>query len=238
MTHTRLKRTDSSAATAAYDTDGRAGQWQAQGRHGGDWHTVFGRLLDQGHIFMGQTYTATGVLFRGMPGGLWKMISSRRLWHSETDNPLCRLERDLDVIFCSEVARDALAVARPWEEQDRDAVILIFSGQIFVERWQARTAAMLGFADVGMVFKYPCLAEPLSWSELYGVVVHPDALAALESSLAELPDGQRPYLAAPRPDEVSQRDSWQVVIDELLAREQQLPAVCQPTDDYPRLLPS
>ncbi|MDZ7737448.1 MAG: hypothetical protein U5P41_16195 [Gammaproteobacteria bacterium] len=82
------------------------------------------------------------------------------------------------MIFCSEVARDALAVARPWLNASRDTAVLIFSSRVYVKRWRQHTAAMLGFADVGMVFKYPCLAEPLVWQDLYGLVVHPDKLAA------------------------------------------------------------
>lgn len=226
-------QTGSGAATAAYETDGRT-QWQVLQQSETDWHQTFNNLLDKGHIFMGQTYSDTGMLFRGMPAGLAEAMEQDGFWHCQHENPLCQLERELDVIFCSEVARDALAVARPWQDKARDAVILIFSSKIFVERWQARNAAMLGFADVGMVFKYPCLAAPLDWSDLHGIVLHPDAVPACKSRFAGWPEIQRPHIAAPAVTDATCRESWQAVIDEMLAGQRLTAAVSQPTTEFPQ----
>ncbi|MDZ7737447.1 MAG: hypothetical protein U5P41_16190 [Gammaproteobacteria bacterium] len=38
------------------------------------WHATFNRLLGSGHIFMAQTYTQTGMLFRGMPSELAAVV--------------------------------------------------------------------------------------------------------------------------------------------------------------------
>lgn len=231
--------TRSQAATAAYATDGTG----YRHRQAGDddppdsgWHATFNRLLGNSHVFMAQTYTQTGMLFRGTPSGLAVAVETGVFWHSPHDNPLCELERELDVIFCSEVARDALAVARPWQNGSKDAAVLIFSSRVYVERWQQRTAAMLGFADVGMVFKYPCLAEPLGWHDLYGLVIHPDKLAACQSQIAGLPVALRPYVAAPAAADVADREAWMTVIDKLLAKEQMAAAASLPAADYPRRL--
>lgn len=220
------------AATAAYATDGRD-NWQVDAEPDSDWHPAFSRLLGSGHIFLGQTYGETGVLFRGMPTGLSAAIENRAFWQSNGDNPLCRLERELGVIFCSEVARDALAVARPWEQGAEDAILLIFASSIFARRWQRRAAAVLGFADVGMVFKYPCFAEALAWSDLYGLVVHPDRQPACQTMIERLPESARPYTTTPAAA-VNSRDAWLTAIDELLSKEQQSAAVCESTNEYPR----
>ncbi len=109
MAHEEKQR---AAATAAYARDGRGDDRYRAVASG--WHPTFDRLLGSGHIFMGYHYSASGLLFRGMPAGAAQALRQDRFWHSDFDNPLCQLERELDVIFCSEVARDALAVARPW----------------------------------------------------------------------------------------------------------------------------
>ncbi len=221
------------SATSAYATDSRD-HWQATGGVGSGWHPSLERLVASGHIFMGQTYPDTGVLFRGLPSGLAQALDQDAFWLSDADNPLCKLERELDVSFCSEVARDALAVARPWEYSARDAVVLIFPAAVFGQRWRERAAATLGFADVGMVFKYPCLAQALTWADLYGLVVHPDSYSLCEDKIARLPVGKRPHLGMPAAAEVSDREAWQAAIDNLLAKETQTAALAEATDDYPR----
>ncbi|MCS3902498.1 hypothetical protein J2T55_000502 [Methylohalomonas lacus] len=209
------------AATGAYARDGRGDDRYRAVASG--WHPTFDRLLGSGHIFMGYHYSAGGLLFRGMPAGAAKALREDRFWHSDFDNPLCQLERDLDVVFCSEVARDALAVARPWEDGREDAAILVFASDCFNQRWQQRSAAALGFADVGMVFKYPCLAEPLRSHDLLAVLAHPALAASMTTSVALL-----------SPEQPASRDAWQALLDEWLAAQTQSPARALPTDLYPR----
>lgn len=221
------------AATSAYATDSRE-HWQAADSAGSGWHPTLDRLLASGHIFMGQTYTANGMLFRGLPSGLMHAVEQDAFWLSEADNPLCRLERELGVSFCSEVARDALAVARPWENPASDSVVLIFPATVFGQRWRERAAATLGFADVGMVFKYPCLAEALTWTDLYGLVVHPEHYSHCEDRIARLPADKRPHLGTPAANTVTEREAWQAAVDHLLARQGQSAAQAEATDDYPR----
>lgn len=225
--------TDNSAATAAYTVDGRGDAYREAVVSSG-WHATFDRLLGQGYYFMGHTFMAGGVLFRGMPVGALQALRSASFWHSETDNPLCRLERTLDVIFCSEVGRDALAVAKPWQDETRDAAILVFNSDVFFQRWQQHAAAMLGFADVGMVFKYPCLAEPLKPDELYGVLLHPETLAQYQSSESWADERMPPYCTTPAADELDSRAGWTAALDRLLAREGVSAADSLVTSDYPR----
>lgn len=221
------------AATSAYAMDSRE-HWQTAEGAGSGWHPSLDRLLASGHIFMGETYSDIGMLFRGLPSGLTQALEQDTFWLSDADNPLCNLERELGVSFCSEVARDALAVARPWEYSARDAVVLIFPAAVFGQRWRERAAATLGFADVGMVFKYPCLVEALTWTDLYGLIVHPDSYSLCEDRIARLPADKRPYLEMPPAAEVTDREAWQAAIDNVLAKEAQTAALAETTDDYPR----
>lgn len=209
------------AATAAYARDGRDDDRHREVASG--WHPTFDRLLGSGHIFMGYHYSAGGLLFRGMPSGAVQALCQDRFWHSDFDNPLCQLERELDVAFCSEVARDALAVARPWESGREDAAILIFASDCFNQRLQQNSAAALGFADVGMVFKYPCLAEPLRGHDLLAVLGH--------SALTTCSDVGIPLLS---PEQPASRDAWQALLDDWLADQARVPARALTTERYPR----
>jgi len=219
------------SATSAYGADGREG-WREREIRDHGWHPAFNRLLSSGYLFLDAMFSEDGMLFRGMPAGSAALLAGDRFWHSPDDNPLSRLERDLKVLFCSQMARDALAVARPW--QNPGAVILVFPAAIFRRRWRERSAAMLGFADVGMVFRYPCLAEPLCLSDLAAMVVHPDELPACRARLRELPASARPLLLAPAARIADRRESWAVVIEQWLAETDNTPAEVVAAGDYPQ----
>lgn len=224
-----MKSASDQAATAAYKNDGRSTDWRAAGAGSvSGWHPTFDNLLAAGHIFMGYRFSGSGLLFRGMPSGMAEAVASSRFWHSQSDTPLCRLERDLNVVFCSEVARDAMAVAKPWEDGREDAGILVFHSDRFNRRWEKREAAALGFADVGMVFKYPCLAEPLQRDDLRAVLLHSTQREACQSGRA----GQLPELLCPQ--QADSRDSWQALLDDWLRTQDRVAAMAVATDRYPR----
>lgn len=173
------------ACSAAYAYDGRAPGWQAASATGaGSWHPRLSRLAGAGYIFLHQCYAPGGTLFRGMGAGLIEALAAAAFWHFHSDRPLARLECDLDVIFCSEHAGDALAAARPWESASGDAGLLLFSSDRFVQRYHERAAAMLALADPGMVFKYPLLAEPLAWGDLDCVLISPQGLQRCQAAIA------------------------------------------------------
>lgn len=215
------------AATAAYMTDGRSVDWRVTAVTASGWHPTFDSLVAAGHIFMGYRFSDSGLLFRGMPGGISEALNSGSFWHGQFDSPLCRLERELNVMFCSEVARDAMAVARPWEPGREDAAILVFRSDSFNQRWKKREAAALGFADVGMVFKYPCLAEPLQRNELLAVLLHPSRREARQSGSA----GLQPQLLCPQ--QADSRESWQALLDDWLNTRDRVAATALTTDRYP-----
>lgn len=215
------------AATSAYDRDGRTDSWPAPATAGSGWHPTLDNLLAGGHIFMNSRFGGKGVLFRGMPSGFKAAWAGDSFWHSDFDNSLCRLEKSLGVIFCSELARDAMAVARPWDNGREDAAILVFASDGFERRWQQRAAAVLGFADMGLVFKYPCIAEPLRRDDLLAVVssaaTRDAALAAADASAAWLTPGQ-----------ADSRDAWQSVLDNWMRDRGHAAASAAITDSYPR----
>lgn len=214
-----MNSTRGQAATGAYASDHR--DWSDFDVAASGWHPAFDRLLAGGHSFMGYHYPDAGLLFRGMPSGIKVALADDQIWHRAFDNPLCQLERNLGVLFCSEVARDAMAVARPWESGREDAGILIFASEVFNQRWRERRAAVLGFADVGMVFKYPCFAEPLRQSDLLAVLSYPQIPSRFAVEILS-------------PSKPGARESWQVLLDTWLNRQSLVPAMARTTDCYPR----
>ncbi|MEX2516545.1 MAG: hypothetical protein WD572_06490 [Gammaproteobacteria bacterium] len=217
------------AATAAYAYDGRGPDWQIRSINSG-WHEQFNSLLGQGYEFVGQTFAAGGLLFRGMSCGFSDSLSANCFSLFDDSSPLVSLEHKLEVLMCSEQPRDALAVARPWLPDHEDAAVLVFCSEVFISRWQHRAAAMLAFADAGLVFKYPCLAESLSCADLLGAIVHPQTV---EQSTA---DTTGLVLYAPAVEQVGERGAWQSVLETQLSLWQQaglVPAKIIHTSDFP-----
>lgn len=225
------------AATSAYRQDGREPGWCSQANADSGWHPRLDRLRRGGYSYLGYHFSDHGVLFRGMPGGFLAALAEGQFWHGADEAMLCRLERELDVIFCSETARDALAVAKPWQTK-RDAAVLVFNSSIFAARWQKRAAAVLGFADVGMVFKYPCLAEPLLLSELSAVLVAPEIHAEANRLLAGNPENAAAghldrMLCTLSGQAFDQREEWNSALEMMITTHGFEAAAVETCDIYP-----
>lgn len=217
------------AATAAYAYDGRGPDWQTRTIHS-DWHEQFNSLLGQGYEFVGQTFAPGGLLFRGMSCGFNDSLSTNCFSLFDDNSPLVSLEHKLEVLMCSEQPRDALAVARPWLPGHEDAAVLVFRSEVFISRWQQHAAAMLAFADAGLVFKYPCLAESLSCADILGAIVHPHTLEQSTAATTGL------ALYAPAVEQVGERQAWQAVLETQLSLWQKaglVPAKTVYTSDFP-----
>ncbi|MFO1435549.1 MAG: hypothetical protein U1F34_04005 [Gammaproteobacteria bacterium] len=118
-------------------------------------------LVQRDYAFLGYRYTPGGVLYRGLRKGLAANIAHGAWLPSVDDGPLAALERELGVFLFSHDLSDALSVSRLWEDND-DAAILVFDAAEFDARWRCGGAAVLGFAEPGVVFRYPFFAEPLA----------------------------------------------------------------------------
>jgi hypothetical protein len=147
------------------------------------WATDIDRVIEKGYRFLDATYTPGGVLFRGMSSGLTAALAAGRCGGFIDDGPLCELERDLGVLFCSQDLSDAVAVSRIWETPD--SVVLVFSSDLFVREWAARRAAVLGFAEAGILFRYPFLLRPLELHELT-FIVRPAATQSLPPACKQI----------------------------------------------------
>lgn len=133
---------------------------------------------------MGFRYRGDGYLFRGMSSGLGAAIVSDLFGFYEDAGPLCNLERELGVYLFSHELSDAFSVSRLWQT-GVDNAVLVFHSEHFDSAWRNRRAAFLGFAEPGVVFKYPFLVEPLQWEQLAYVIVHPATHARLEQLLQD-----------------------------------------------------
>lgn len=156
------------------------------------WAPEMDRLLARGHRFMDAAYSEEGVLYRGMSAGLSEALASGCFGHFANPPPQCALEQELGVVLCSQDLSDALAVARPWENPD--GVVLVFPAALFQQAWRARRAAVLAFAEPGVVFRYPFLLDPLRTEALTALVLAPGvappaAAAAGGAALVSLPTG-------------------------------------------------
>jgi hypothetical protein len=134
------------------------------------WADPIGTLIAQGYCFHDARYEPPGVLFRGVGGGV-------AAWPEAGDGgPRAEIpwqgdfERQLGVTFCSQDASDALGVSRLWES--RDGAVLVLDARVFVREWTARRAAIMAFAEAGVVFRYPFFTRPLCLEDV-ALVVRP-----------------------------------------------------------------
>ncbi len=123
------------------------------------WHPVINRLLARRCQFLDCSF-ADGVLFRAVPAGFAAGLAAGEWPRLAEGRGVCAQEADLGGLLLSHELSDALAVARPWE-QPADAAILVLDAAWFDAALRRRKAAVLAFAEPGVVFRYPLLAEPL-----------------------------------------------------------------------------
>ena len=138
------------------------------------WHPRIEQLIARDFAFMPVSYKE-GMLFRGIDN--WHAtLESEVIGLNHGNHSLAQLERDADVVFVSQDLSDAISVARPWEV-DAGAVVGI-PASYFARAFARGQAAVLAFADPGVVFRYPFFAEPVPLSEIRAMwVVDPASFA-------------------------------------------------------------
>jgi hypothetical protein len=211
---------EGSARNTAYAFNTRPGRLRRESHSG--WQEKIDELLSLDHSFLGFRYGDAGVLFRGLRSGLAANLASGRWLPSADPGPLGCLERQLGVFLLSHDLSDALTVARLWEGHAEGGV-MIFSAAEFNSRWRNAAAAMLGFAEPGVVFKYPFLVEALPMDAVGTIVVATHSDGVSDPRVVRLP----PATGADRGDV----ERW---ILEMLQSRGLRPARPVTTDRYPR----
>ena len=162
------------------------------------------------------------MLFRGINGGLDAELS-RGYWSLSADHsPQGALERELGVYLLSHELSDALTIARFWEDRP-DAALYVFASEQYWHRAQQRKAAMLAFAEPGVVFKYPFLAEPLPVANIEAIIVSTTSKFAhdIYKNIWRLPPG------------VTGRADIETAVLKLLNARNWIPATPIRADHYP-----
>ncbi|MEQ8230667.1 MAG: hypothetical protein RLW61_14250 [Gammaproteobacteria bacterium] len=163
---------EDTAQTTVYRDNARAGGRPRRCEPG--WDAAIARLVERDYAFLPLRYGGAGMLFRGIASGLGAALAAGRFALSADAHALNALERETGVLFVSQDVSDALAVSRLWEAP-RDGAILAIPAAHFARAHAAGSAAVLGFADPGVVFRYPCFAPPLELADVAHVIVHPAA---------------------------------------------------------------
>lgn len=163
-------KTRNAALTTAYACNTRPPHARSKPSMRSGWHAKIDELLERDYCFLDRRFSDEGYLFRGISRGLDGMLIAGQWQRCDDGHRLCQLERELDVYLVSHELSDALSVARLWEHSS-DAAIFVFPVALFNARWQQQEAAVLGFAEPGVVFCYPFLVQPLRISDVGGIVV-------------------------------------------------------------------
>ncbi|MGR8921140.1 MAG: hypothetical protein ACU85V_16100 [Gammaproteobacteria bacterium] len=154
------------AQTTGYALNTRRGGAGADA--GDDWAPPVRELVARDYAFLPLGYAPPGCLFRGIDGGLAAALAAGHFGLNAGAHALAALEREAGVMFLSQDLSDALSVARPWAGPG-DVAVLVVPAAVFAARAAAGEAAVLGFADPGVVFRYPFVTAPLELGELAAI---------------------------------------------------------------------
>lgn len=193
------------------------------------WDARIVRLVERDFAFLPLAYAGAGCLWRGIDAGLGAAVASGALALNAGSHALAVLERDLDVMLVSQDFSDALAVSRLWDGAD-DAAIIAFPAARFAHEHACGRAAVLGFADPGVVFRYPFLLAPQPLAAAAAIIVHPRAAAALEPAV---PPGVR--VLTPTVEAAADRADFERACEQLHARAGLAPTQPVPNAVMPRV---
>ena len=167
--------------TTAYAWNNRPGT-DVVPREQSEWCARIESLLCQDYTFLGIYYEPDAFLFRGMASAVGDVLSGGCVGHFDSEHALSLLERQLGVYFVSHEISDAIATARPWERRHDWAIVVLPSAR-FTAEWKQRRAAVMGFAEPGVVFRYPILTEPVPISDIAAMIVSPAAQHSCDGSV-------------------------------------------------------
>ena len=141
-------------------------------------------LLETDYAFLPISYRSPGFLFRGLESGLNEGVANGEFGINQGSHSLAALERELGVLLVSADFSDALTVSRIWESNS-DAGILVIAAEIFGAYYEQHKAATLGFAEPGVVFKYPFFTDNLFLDEIAYLIVCQNQGKVLKNSFEE-----------------------------------------------------
>ena len=167
----------------AYDEDqGKHVRSTGESMHG--WNDRIIQLYSSGYRFLGLRFSESDYLFRGASSGLKDFVVNDYFGHYHGDRSVTALEQQLDIYFVTQDLSDAYTVARFWEITN-DSFIAVLKSNVFNVELDHGRAAVLGFAEPGVVFKYPFLTRPLSVVEIEYLIISPDDYRAISYELDE-----------------------------------------------------
>lgn len=163
-----------------------------------EWHPAIGRLHLQGHNFLRMNYSPDCALFRGAASGLKDLAVSGVCGHFCGTHSATSMEQELDVLLISQDLSDACTIARFWEIE-RDNYIAVLDSDRFNSELDQGRAAMLGFAEPGVVFRYPFFCEPFPLDWIRWLFVSPADYHEIQACVgAECADADAEFVSAIR----------------------------------------
>jgi len=134
------------------------------------WDKKIIQLYSEGYSYLGFRFSESGYLYRGASCGLRDLVVSECFGYYQGNRSVAALEQQLGIYFLTQDLSDAYAVARFWEIP-HDGFIAVIKSRVFNQELEYGRAAVLGFAEPGVVFKYPFLTQPLSLDQIDYLII-------------------------------------------------------------------
>ncbi len=180
------------------------------------WCHQINNMLKNGYSFLPSSYEDRGFLFRGMSNGLAKAVEDDHFWQFADQRSVTHLEHELGVMFISQDVSDAYGVSRVWENAS-DSGLLVINSSHYNQQLEVRQAAMLAFAEPGVVFNYPFLCLPLLLEDVAFIVVGCEQLAErIRCRLTEVGNSSTQVLCPAASVSAGSRSEMEAAMQQLL----------------------
>lgn len=147
------------------------------------WHQTIDHLIAAGYDFRPECFANTGCLFRGLSSGLLSALNRQEFGHYENDSETNTAEQIMQVFFVTHELSDAVSAARLHDE--RDNAIVVFNATVFNDALKKGNAAILNIGDLGLLFRYPFLTQPLKLSDISKIVTNGPTAEQIEQTLPQ-----------------------------------------------------
>lgn len=137
----------------------------------GEWVQAIDHLMAAGYNFKTEKFNEEGFLFRGVSTGFLEALKSQEFGFFSNTSETNLAEQILQIYFITHDLSDAITASSLYKK-DQDSAVLIFKASAFNQALEQRKAAVMEVGDMGVIFRYPFLTEPLTLDNLDCILVN------------------------------------------------------------------
>jgi hypothetical protein len=139
----------------------------------GEWVQTIDHLMAAGYNFKAEKFNEEGFLFRGVSTGFLEALKAREFGFFPNTSETNLAEQILQIYFITHDLSDAITASSLYNE-GQDSAVLIFKASLFNQALVQRESAIMEVGDMGVIFRYPFLTQPLMLDSLAYILINDD----------------------------------------------------------------